>query len=158
MTTALSTELATEQAIAQHAEEAFLVLLTITHDTVAAPFRFVRNRVAVTSRGNEFMASHFEIELPNDAGDVPQARLTVANVDRRIGQTLQALVTPPSVLIELVLASTPDTVERAWGQMQLVEATWDALTVQGILSRITYWDEPYPYIRVTPHRFPGLFP
>jgi hypothetical protein len=158
VTTALSTELATEQAVGQHTDEAFLVLLTITHPTVATPFRFVRNRIGVTSRGNEFLASHFEVELPDDAGEVPQARITVANVDRRIGLTLQALVGPPDVLIELVLASTPDVVERAWSQFQLVEATWDALTVQGTLSRISYWDEPWPFIRVTPKGFPGLFP
>jgi hypothetical protein len=158
MTSALTSETATEQALAQHADEVFLVLLTIAHETLADPFRFVRNRVRVTSRGNEFLASHFEIELPNDGADVPQARITVANVDRRIGQTLQAIVTPPSVTIELVLGSTPDTVERSWSQFQLTEVTWDALTVQGTLTRIAYWDEPWPYIRVTPSRFPGLFP
>jgi Domain of unknown function (DUF1833) len=158
MTSALSTELATEQAIAQHADEPFLVLLTIEHDTVAAPFRFVRNRTAVVSRGQEFLASHFEIDLPGDGDEAPRARITVANVDRRIGQAMQALVTPPTCLIELVLASTPDIVERAWAQFVLDEVTWDAFAVQGTLSRITYWDEPWPYIRVTPQRFPGLFP
>lgn len=154
----LTTELATEQAIAQHSDEAFLVLLTLSHPTLKEPFRFVRNRVRITSRGNLFLASHFEIELPGDGDEVPKATLTVANVDRRIGQTLQALVTPPTCLIELVLSSTPDEVERSWGQMSLTEATWDAFTVQGTLSRITYWDEPWPFIRVTPARFPGLFP
>jgi hypothetical protein len=158
MSTALTSDLATGQAIAQHADEAFLVLLTITHETIVTPFRFVRNRVGITSRGAAFLASHFEVELPNDAAEVPQARIAVANVDRRIGQALQKLVTPPSALIELVLASTPDIVERAWDQFSLVEATWDAMTVQGVLSRITYWDEPWPYPRVTPQRFPGLFP
>jgi hypothetical protein len=158
MTTALTTDAATEQAIAQHADEAFLVLLTIAHETVAEPFRFARNRVAVVSRGDTFLASHFEVELPNDGANVPQARITVANVDRRIGQTLQSLVTPPTCLLELVLSSTPDEVERSWAQFQLVEATWDAMTVQGVLSRITYWQEAWPYIKTTPHRFPGLFP
>lgn len=154
----LTSDLATSQAIAQHTEEAFLVLLTISHETLGQPFRFVRNRVGVTSRGNGFLASHFEIELPGDGDEVPRAVITVANVDRRIGQTLERLVTPPTCLIELVLASTPDTVERAWDQFELLEVTWDAFTVQGTLSRRLHWDEPWPFIRVTPARFPGLFP
>lgn len=154
----LTTDLATEQAIAQHADDAFPVLLTISHPTLKEPYRFVRNRVPVTSRGQLFLASHFEIELPGDGDEVPKATLTVANVDRRIGQTLQAMVTPATCLIELVLSSTPDEVERSWGQLSLTEATWDAFTVQGILSRVAYWDEPFPFIRVTPARFPGLFP
>jgi len=153
----LTSDRAVEQAIAQHADEAFLVLLTISHDTLKEPFRFVRNRTRVVSRGNEFLASHFEIELPGDSDEVPKAVITVANVDRRIGQTLQSLVTPPKCLIELVLSSTPDIVERAWDQFELLEVTWDAFTVQGTLTRRTYWDEPWPFIRVTPARFPGLF-
>jgi hypothetical protein len=157
VSTALTSDEATGQAIAQHSDDAFLVLLTISHPNIDEPLRFVRNRSNAMSRGKRFLASHFEIDLPTDTTEVPHARLAVANVDRRIGQTLQALVEPPSVLIELVLASTPDIVERSWAQFSLTEATWDAMTVQGTLTRITYWDEPWPFPRATPNRFPGLF-
>lgn len=154
----LTTALATEQAIAQHADDPFLVLLTLGHPTLTQPERFVRNRIQLTSRGNLYKASHFEVELPGDGEEAPRASITVANVSRRIGQAMQTLVTPPSCVIELVLASTPDTVERVWSGLDLLEATWDAFTVRGTLTRATNWDEPWPFIRVTPARFPGLFP
>jgi hypothetical protein len=155
---ALTSQRAIGQAIAQFSDQAFLVLLTVTHPDLPDPIRVVRNRKQIVSRGNTFLAFPFEVELPTDGSDAPQAQITVSNVSRRIGKALEALVTPPNCLIELVLASTPDTVERAWDQFLLTEASWDAFNLTGTISRRTYWDEPWPRKRVTPAGFPGLFP
>ena len=156
--TELTSAQAVVQATAQHADDPFLVLLTISHATLADPIRIARNRQAVVSNGNTFLAYPFEISLPTDVDDSAQARITVANITRRIGQALERLVEPPDVLIELVLASTPDTIERSWDQFSLTDVTWDAMVMTATVQQLAYWDEPWPRKRVTPRGFPGLFP
>lgn len=149
---------ATRQATAQHNDDPFLVLLTLDHETLTAPIRIVRNRQDVISRGDTYIAYPFTITLAGDTEEAPSARVTVSNVARSIGKALEQLITPPSATIEIVLASTPDTVERTWSNFQLLDVSWDAFRITGTLGVQEYWNEPWPKIRVTPTRFPGLFP
>ena len=155
--TELVSDAAVEQATAQHADDPFLVLLTLSHDTLAEPIRIVRNRKAITSRSNTYLAYPFEIELPTDGEESPSARITVANVSRSIGYALEALVEPPECLIEIVLASTPDTVERAWDEFSFTQATWDAFRMTATIQQLAFWDEPWPKKFIRPNNFPGMF-
>jgi hypothetical protein len=154
----LTTAPAVEQTTAQHADDPFLVLLTFSGSELPTPIRVVRNREDIVSRGNTFSAYPFQISLPSDDDQEAQAKVTIANVSRRIGKALEALITPPDCLIEIVLASTPDTVERAWDMFSLTQASWDAFRVTGTIQVLGFWDEPWPYKRITPKGFPGLFP
>lgn len=157
MTTELTSATAVEQATLQHADDPFLILLTLSHATLADPIRIVRNREDVVSRGNTYTAYPFQIELPTDVEETPSARITIANVSRRIGKALEALIEPPECLIELVLASTPDDVERSWDEFSFTQATWDAFRMTGTIQQLAFWDEPWPRKRATPRGFPGLF-
>lgn len=146
------------QAVAQHADDPFILLMTIEHEKLDTPIRVARNRQDVVSRSNTYLAFPFECELPTDSDQAPEARITIANIDRRIGHALERIDTPADVSLELVLASTPDTVERAWTGLSFTQAVWSAASVTIGLSHIAYWDEPWPNKRITPRRFPGLFP
>lgn len=157
MTELVSAE-AIKQSVAQHNNNPFIVLLTFNHATLAAPIRIARNRADIVSRGNTYTAYPFQITLATDSDDNPQAKVTVANVSRAIGRSIEAMIEPPVATVEIVLASTPDTVERSWSMFQLTDASWDAFRVTGTLQIIQYWDEPYPKMRVVPSKFPGLFP
>lgn len=84
--------------------------------------------------------------------------MTIANVSRRIGLALEQLVTPPQALIEIVLASAPNDVERSWDDFELSQVSYGALRVTGTLQQREVWSELYPRYRVTPKDFPGLFP
>lgn len=157
---ALQSDRATALAIAQHADEPFIALLTIAHPSLAAPYRFARNRKSVVSNGNTFTAAFFEIELPGDGSDAPQANLTVSNVNRKIGRSLERLPADDKTVcqVDLVLPSTPNTIERSWAQFILQNAVWDAMTVRGTIGRMQYFDEPWPSIRVTTRTFRGISP
>lgn len=155
--TELTSAEATRQATAQHADDPFLVFMTIDHATLSEPIRIVRNLEDVTSNGNLFTAYPFQLQLATDGEDNPTGRITVANVSRDIGRALEALIEPPTVTIELALASTPDTIERSWSQFELSDAAWDAFRVTGTLQQQAYWDEPWPKLRVTERNFPGMF-
>lgn len=154
----LTSSTAVTQAIAQHQTDPFIVLLTLTHSSLSTPIYVARNREDVVSRGNTYVAYPFQILLPTDSDNAPQAQITIANVSRRIGQALEDMVYPPKCTIEIVLASTPDTVERTWSDFSFTQASWDAFRVTAKLEVLGYWDEPWPGLFMNPADFPGMFP
>jgi len=56
---------------AQATGEVWLVLLTLSHPTLATPIRLVNNNEDVVSRGSTFLAFPFEVELPGEDPDQP---------------------------------------------------------------------------------------
>jgi hypothetical protein len=154
-----SVTLTARQALyAQETGEAFLVLLTMDHADLGAPIRVSSDAVDTVSRGNTFLAFPFQLSLPDDTDDrPPRARLTIDNVDRTIVQTLRQISSAPTVLIEVVRGADPNTVEAAFPDFELSNASYDVLTVQGDLTLESFLREPYPAARFTPAGFPGLF-
>jgi len=143
---------------AQETGEVFLILLTIDHDDLAEPIRVVSNNQDVTSNGNTFVGYPFEISLPqDDAEQVPTTRIRIDNVDRRIVDTIRLVSSPPTMTLQVVLASTPDTVELSFGNMTLREVEYDALVVEGTVQYEDVLHQAFPYHRFTPSSNPGLF-
>jgi hypothetical protein len=143
---------------APETEEAFLILLTLSHPGLAAPLRVTSDAVDTDSRGETFAACPFDLALPDDSdARAPRARLSVDNVDRAIVQAVRSLESPPAVLIEIVRAAAPDTVEARFADFRLVNVTYDAHLVQGDLCVEDFTTEPFPAAIFSPSLFPGLF-
>jgi hypothetical protein len=139
--------------------EVFLMLLTIAHAALTPSLRFANNTVDVMSRGDTYLGWPFQMMLPSELDDqLPTVTLQIDNVDRRIMEGVRALTSPPSVMLEVVLASSPDTVEAGPFAFTLRGCDYDALVVSGSLSFEDVLNEPYPAQTFTPGRFPGLFP
>lgn len=156
----MSVSAAFKQAVfAPQTGEAFLVLVTIDHPTLAAPLRATSDAVATVSRTETFAAFPFQIALAEQGEDkAPRMQLAIDNVDRQIVQALRdAGLDAPSVLVEVVRGSDPDTVEASLPDFALADASYDALVVQGDLAVEDFSALPYPYQTFTPNRFPGLF-
>lgn len=142
---------------AQASSDVWLVLLTLSHATLATPIRLANNNEDVVSRGNTFIAFPFEVELPGEDPDQPpKAMLRIDNVDRRVVQTIRSIVAPPTVTLEVILASAPDNVEVSFTNMTLRNAQYDASTVSGELTFDAIYTEPVS-LTMTPNRFPGMF-
>lgn len=140
----------------EESDEVSLHLVTIEHDDLDAPIRIVDNIEDITSNGETFVGLPFRLELP-DEGDRPgEARITVDNVDRRIAEAVRSITTPPSVTIQVVLASQPDTLELELSGMTLRDVTIDAGAVTGYLRFEDLSVEPIAEA-ITPSKFPGLF-
>lgn len=138
-------------------EEVAICLLTFS-GTGFTTFRVCDNDTSIVSRSQTFLAWPFAIELPGDGEEAPAAVLRIANVDRQIGQGIDAAVGPINVLIEMILASNPDNPEQIFDGLELRVTRRNALVVEGELQSAQFASEPYPNIRATPGRFPGLFP
>lgn len=152
---------------AQQTDEAFIVLLTISHPNFTDDIRLSSDSFevlpdagvrGVVSRGDEFIYCPFSFQLPNeDDTGVARAQLSVDNVDRRVTQAVRSADSAVSVKIEVVLASDPDSVEMSLEDFQMAQASYDALTVSGELSMQYFDTEPFPAKRFTPSDFPGIF-
>jgi hypothetical protein len=144
-------------AFAAETNEVWLILLTISHASLTEPLRFVNNMESVTSRGNLFIAFPFEIEFPGQTADsAGEARISIDNIDRQIVQTLRTIQSPPEVTLEVILASTPSTVEASFSGLILRDATYDVMKVEGTLRFEDIMSEPLS-LQMTPQRFPGMF-
>lgn len=148
---------ALESAFAQETDEVWLTLLTIEHDSLPEPLRFVNNWESIVSRGNVYIAFPFELELPEqDPDSAGEARIRFDNIDRQIVQTIRAIFEPPEVTLEIILASQPSTIEASFSGLTLRNVEYDANTVSGILRFEDIMAEPVS-VQMTPQRFPGLF-
>lgn len=158
---------AVASAMAQETDEAWLLLLTIDHASLAEPIRVVGNHVNIDSRGDTYVAYPFSIDLPDDApNEMPRVRLEVDNVGvpddadplaRRVSDYLRAIDSPFTATLEVVLASQPDIVEAGPFELRCAKAEYDAATVSGDLTFEDVLNEPYPAGSFVPASHPGLF-
>lgn len=122
--------------LAQETAEVFLPCLTIAHPDLAAPILLVYNTEILTRTAGDFMPFPFQITLPTQSDEeVGTVALTVDNTDLEVNAQIRALVGQPTVTLELVLASSPNTVEAGPFVMKLLTVTGDASTLQGTLGQ-----------------------
>lgn len=141
---------------AQQTNEVWLVLLTITHPDITT-LRFVNNTDNIVSNSQTFTAFPFEVILPSqDADNIPRASLRIDNIDRSIVAALRSLTSPPIVQFDVILASSPNTIEATFPGMKLMNATYTAATIEGELGPELLYTEPCT-LTMTPSRFPGMF-
>lgn len=146
-----------EQQISDHADDPLLYLLTIAHDDLPEPMRFVRNHVDIVSRGMTFTAFPFDFVRPGDGENGPsRARLAIDNVDRRIVEAVRSLATPPVLVIEVILASAPDTVQETFQLFRLTTVSADRFTVEGELVDVDDDEEPLTAWAFTPGFAPAI--
>lgn len=148
-------------AFAQSTDQCFLALLTLSHPTLPQPIRVCNDGRDLVSRGLTFQRFPFEFELPEESDAAPPTvRLRICNVDRTVVAALRTAASsgePVQVRLEIVLASSPDTIETGPFDFALREASYDAIVVEGTLVYEDLLNEPFPADTFTPTTYPGLF-
>lgn len=138
--------------------EAFLMLVTIDHTDLATPLRFVNNTVDITSRSLLYRKCAFLVNIPpSRENQLPEVQITICNVDREIAASIRSLASAPSLVMELVLSSDPDTVEAGPFNLTLAMGEYDQFVVSGTLRYEDILDEPFPSGSFDATRWPGLF-
>lgn len=157
-----------ERAVnASHTNEVFIILITITHSVLSDPIRVSSDPTQVLpvatvrgtiSNGEEFIFIPFDFSFPNQEADTsPIARLKIDNISREISTAIDAINSPADITIQVVLASTPSTIELELPDFKLRRTGWDVFEVTGDITVEHYDNEPYPAGRFTTADFPGLF-
>jgi len=138
--------------------DAFLILLTIDHMSMATPIRVSSDAVDTMSRGNNFISFPFDLTLPDDQDNAaPHARLVIDNIDRQIITAMRSISTAASVLIEIIRAADTDTVEAQFVDFKLTDISYDAQKIEGNLTIEDFTAEPFPAASFSPSLFPALF-
>lgn len=158
MTRPSLTSAAVAAMFSQETDEAFLVLITISHPDLSEPMRVTSDSVPTVSRGDTFINYVFGFVLPSDEeGSPPQTQIVIDNVNKIIVDTLRSISTPAQFLIEIVRSSDPDTVEVMYDGFEMKTVRGDVFQISGELTIEDIATEPYPYRLFSPAEFRGLF-
>lgn len=126
---------AMQALLAQQTGEQFCTCITIRHDDLEEPLRYVADHVALVRDAGTFIPLPFEIALPADQEDqIPTAQLVIDNIGRQLTATLRSIAIPPTVTLEVVLRSSPNIVEVGPIDFRLNVAEYDAIAVTGTLG------------------------
>ena len=167
----MRTEAADQRATleAPDTPHALIAFLTIEHDALNDAIRVVSDVLPYQLDGQTYEPLIFGHRLLTDGDGPPRTQLVMSNVDRRIGQALRR--TSIRARVRLELRSTADfdltVVPRteaitnppiyAIRDFELVNVSADATTITGDVQLTDYSAEPWPYIRATQDRLPGLY-
>jgi hypothetical protein len=162
---------------AQDAEAATtieVVLFEITHPDLDAPIRLSTDntdRISIDpliygTRSNwrgadpatdPYLFIIADAMLPDDAQDAPaETQIALMALDAQYAELLRSFLTPATVNMAVVLASTPDQPEGEWHDLQLTVADWAEGEISLTLSREDIDLEFFPSGRMTRSKFPGL--
>lgn len=153
----MPTTTAIEAANAEWTDKVWLCLLEIQHPNLASPFRIVNNTEDVVSNGNTYLKAAFSLTLPDDIDEAPSVNVEIDNVDRLIVDIARSVSSPATVLLTVVLADTPNSVEAGPFEMRLVRVGYDKMKVTGSLIYEDVLNEQFPSRTFNPARYPGLY-
>lgn len=138
---------------------AAVLLLTITHASLAVPIRVTNAGRTVTSRGDDFLHCPFDITLPRASDDAPPTvRLDICGVDRQMIQAVRSIDGERArVALELVHSEDFDVVEIGPLEFDLLDVTYDALVVSGNIGYEDLLNEKFPKDIFGPTTTPGIF-
>jgi len=112
----------------------------------------------IISGGNNFYFLPMSISLPSEEPNAaPRCSIVLDDVTKQVIPIIRQISGPPRVKIQLVLNSTPNTVEASFDKFYLSSISYNANQVTAELSMIDYAVEPFPAYSFTPKYFPGLF-
>lgn len=148
-----------------------VIFLAIGHPELHQGFvRLVNDVVDFVWQGETWVGFPFSFELLSDDESPPTAKLRVQNVDRRLGEIVQAIPSAPT--LEASILSSADfsdyngtarveigtpVPEYVASNMKLRNIRVDAQIIEGELMTYDPTAEPYPSTRSTRDRMPGLF-
>jgi len=144
----------------QETDKVFVPIATIEHEDIEEPYRVVGDSEDLVRGGEVYTAVPFRFELPDDQEDrIQSIRIVLENVSRTLVEMVRSVSTAPDVAFEIVRVDDPDdTVAGPW-QMRLGDVTYNALVIEGELTRKKRLDVEFPrqdYSYVPAH-FEGLF-
>ncbi|MGF1873754.1 DUF1833 domain-containing protein [Photobacterium frigidiphilum] len=141
------------------ADEPFLILVEIHHQSFSEPARIVADTQDITHAGYRYTALPIDVTLPDEGeGKLPQAKLIVDNVGRVLTDEIDGTrgFEGGTCVIMQVMRSNPSHVE--WGiELDVLDVSIDQLKISATLGYEDMLNKPAVTMRFTPERSPGLF-
>lgn len=150
---------ALQALLAQATSEVFIPCLRIDHPAFDEPIRLAYNTETVHRADGDYLPYAFQIKLPDQLEDsIPSVQVIVDNTDLAVNDAIRTLVGAPDVRFEVVLASSPDTIEAGPFDFKLQQATADADTISGALGLdADVFSQQFPGQNYSPVNSKGLY-
>jgi hypothetical protein len=145
-------------ALARETAEVFVTCLRITGSGLTT-LRIANDSVAVVRTAGTYQPCAFEAVLPEDGADWNGTiSVRIDNVDRTIGRLIRNYEGIATCRLEVVLASSPNTVELGPFDFSVLSADLDETAVVLTLGYAEgFLDQAVPAQAYTPSNSPGLF-
>ena len=141
----------------ENPDDIFLHLVTIDWPDGSVD-RYVKDNVDTTSRGNNYQAAAFNIQVPEEPEDsTPKLTFQFSLADRVIINKLRTATEPPILTLEIVLGSDPNIVEMGPFTFDLRKYQNQGVSVSVEAGFEPILDFAVPQITYSPTYFPGLF-
>lgn len=141
----------------QESGDPFLTLVTLSHSSFGS-IRLVNNSEAIVSRGNTFVPFPLRLRLPSDDGETSREfSIEFDNVSLYLLEQIRTVTDAIDCKLELILASIPDDVQIVQEDLKLVQVTYNAMMISGVLVLDNFLNSEMPGEKYQPSNFPGLF-
>ena len=147
--------------LASETSEVFLMCVTLSHPSFAAPYQLVCDMKELARASGTFTPFAFQLNLPNQTDDSPpQVQMAIDNVDNTILLAIKNLPAGvrPDLLLEVVTQGEPDATVVAPVNFKFLSIDYDVSTVN---ATIGFDDDllnaSVPAATYTPSNSPGLF-
>ena len=142
---------AVEAVLARETDKVFCELLRLRHSTFNNTLYIANNTEPVVSNGNTYLSFPFNWTRPSENNDAPKGEIVMANVGRDIGARLEAAsgMSPIEARAQIVLFSSPDTIEKEWDGLELRQVVANDILARGTLTQRQYARELWPPRRMT---------
>lgn len=156
-------------AFAESSPAVWLPFARIDHPALGEPIRVVADVLPYVWAGATWTPYPFGFRRLTEEDAMPETRLVIQNVDRRLGNALRTLSGRASVSMWLLTSADFDlsldpreplgtvTPLYSFEGYDLTDVTIDPIQITGRVTLRDYSTEPWPGIRATQDRFPGLF-
>lgn len=167
----MPTQVFRDAAYPQETDEVFALLLTIEHEDLAAPILLTDAGQDITYASNlldasgniaalagTYVAMPIAIVPPGQSDEQLSGRITIPNIDQRIGEAVDSIATPATITITGVFASDPSVIYAGPHRMlDLINVRGDASVVEGEVARPQLTSQPYPKHWLRPSVFKAAF-
>jgi hypothetical protein len=138
-------------------DDAYLFLLTIRYGEKA--LKLVNNtEMVIRGKGDTYLPYPFKITLADDdAEKLPTLQLEIDNVDKLLIEAIRGLEEPPTMKLELVLASNPKVVELAIDHLILRSIQYNAMSITGTLEVQNTLTRRFPYDDILADQYSAAF-
>jgi len=156
-----------------NAQNVVLIFAKFYSAYFATPIWVVNDVVNYTYSGQVWIGFPFQIEFLEDADKPPRGKITVQNIDSNMGESLRALVFPPSMDVMLFSSSdwlttidpasnsrlpiSAPTIEYQALMLQLWDLTVTSTTAEASFGPPDVSQEFWPQTRCTQNFTPALF-
>jgi Domain of unknown function (DUF1833) len=149
---------ALQAMLARETDQVFLVCMRLSHASFTT-VRIVNNTETVVRVDGNYMPFPFHIVLPQETDEqVPQITVQFDNIDSMITNLVRELQGRPLASFDVVLASSPDTVEAGPFNFSILNVSYDANNISCVLGfEEDILNQAIPKGNYNPSNSPGLF-